>query len=67
MTLIIPLLIATICNAQNNFKPIQKDFEKLSGTWQGTLTYLDYSSGKPYTMPADVEIKKFDKTNKFIS
>lgn len=66
MTLIIALLIATICDAQNNFKTIQKDFEKLSGTWQGSLTYLDYSSGKPYTMPADLEIKRFDKTNKFI-
>ena len=66
MTLIISLLISTICIAQNIFKIIQKDFEKLSGTWQGSLTYLDYSSGKPYTMPADIEIKRFDKTNKFI-
>ena len=66
MTIIISLLIATIGNAQNNFKNIQKDFEKFSGTWQGSLTYLDYSSGKPFKMPADIEIKRFDKTNKFI-
>lgn len=51
MTLCITLLIATTCNAQNSFKTIQKEFGKLSGTWQGSLTYLDYSSGKPYTMP----------------
>ena len=66
MTLSILLLMATNCNAQNNFKNIQKDFEKLSGAWQGSLTYLDYSSGKPYTMPADIEIKRVDKTDKFI-
>ena len=66
MSLIISLLIATICNAQNNFKTIQKDFKKLSGIWQGSLTYLDYSTGKSYTMPADIKIKRFNKTDKFI-
>jgi len=66
MSLCITLLITTICTAQNSFKPIQKDFEKLLGTWQGFLTYLDYSSGKPYTMPANVEIKRVKKTNQFV-
>lgn len=60
------LLITTICNAQNIFKTISKDFKNLSGYWKGSLTYLDYSSGKPYTMPADIEIKKINKTNKFV-
>ncbi|TAF34610.1 MAG: hypothetical protein EAZ67_02970 [Cytophagales bacterium] len=60
------LLMTTICSAQINFKTIQKDFYKLSGYWQGSLTYLDYSSGKPYTMPADIEIKRMGKSNKFI-
>lgn len=26
------------------------------GHWQGTLTYLDYSSSKSYTMPAEIDI-----------
>jgi hypothetical protein len=33
-----------------------KDFKPAFGKWTGTLTYLDYSSGKPYTMPANVRI-----------
>ena len=66
VSLCITLFIVTICTAQNSFKPIQKDFYKLSGTWQGSLTYLDYSSGKPYTMPADIEIKRIGKSNTFI-
>lgn len=66
ITLCFTLLMLTICNAQNKFKTIKKDFEKLTGSWQGSLTYLDYTSGKPYTMPADIEIKRIDKTNKFI-
>jgi hypothetical protein len=60
------LLITTICSAQVSFKTILKDFTKLSGSWQGSLTYLDYSSGKPYTMPADIEVNRIDKSNKFI-
>lgn len=26
------------------------------GNWEGKLTYLDYSSGKPYTMSANIKI-----------
>lgn len=64
--LTITLLISTIGSAQISFKTIQKDFYQLSGAWEGSLTYLDYSSGKPYTMPADIEIKRIGETNKFV-
>lgn len=61
------LLLNTIfCGAQNNFKSIQKDFKKLSGSWSGSLTYLDYKSGKPYTMPADLEVKRLGKNEQFL-
>jgi hypothetical protein len=49
-------LFTKICTAQKSFKNLQKDFAKLSGTWGGSLTYVDYSTGKPYTMPANLEI-----------
>jgi molybdopterin/thiamine biosynthesis adenylyltransferase len=39
-----------------------KDFEPAFGKWTGTLTYLDYTSGKPYTMPASMNIS-VDKSN----
>ncbi len=66
VTLSMTLLFSTICSAQISFKTIQKDFYELSGTWEGYLTYLDYSSGKPYSMPANVEIKRMSTTNKFV-
>lgn len=66
MILSFAVIIAISTNAQNSFKTIEKDFEKLVGYWQGSLTYLDYSSGKPYTMPADLEIKRIATTNQFI-
>ena len=39
-----------------------KDFKPAFGKWQGTLTYLDYSSGKPYTLPCNINISK-DESN----
>ena len=32
------------------------DLSNSVGSWEGKLTYLDYSSGKPYTMPANIKI-----------
>lgn len=57
-----------ICSgfAQTSIKVSAKDFKPLIGIWHGTLTYLDYSSNKPYTMPADITIEQVGKTNKFI-
>ncbi len=66
LTLIITCLIITNGNAQDNLKTSVKDFDKLVGSWQGTLTYLDYSTGKPYTMSADIDIKRIEKTNKLV-
>lgn len=53
-------------SAQSNSKRLLKDIQKVSGSWKGSLTYLDYSSGKPYSMPAEVIIYRIEKTNKFL-
>ncbi|OIQ30850.1 MAG: hypothetical protein BM564_01165 [Bacteroidetes bacterium MedPE-SWsnd-G2] len=41
-----------------------KDTETILGDWTGSLTYIDYSSNKPYTMPADVTVKQGKNKNK---
>lgn len=33
-----------------------KDFKPAFGQWEGTLTYLDYTRGKPYTMPCNITL-----------
>ena len=43
-----------------------KDLQLIVGTWHGSLTYLDYTSGKPYTMPANVEVKQIGQSNQFL-
>lgn len=60
------ILVTTTFSAQINFKNIVKDFAEACGNWQGSLTYLDYSSGKPFTMQADLEITRIGKSNQFI-
>ena len=54
------LLFATTLLAVLLFPPTVsvKDFKPALGKWKGTITYLDYSSGKPFTMPANVTISK---------
>lgn len=42
--------------SDSTLKP--EELRKLAGCWKGSLTYLDYRSGKPYTMPANLEVKK---------
>lgn len=42
------------------------DFKALIGCWQGTLTYLDYTTNKPFSMPANLNIQRVVNTNNFI-
>ena len=60
------LFVATTAAAQPDLKTLSKDFQRLSGRWKGTLTYLDYTSGKPYSMPADVYITRVVGTRLYL-
>ncbi len=41
------------------------DFKSLIGSWSGTLTYLNYSDGTPFSMPVELKIVQIEETNKF--
>jgi hypothetical protein len=47
-------------------KIMREELQPLMGNWQGSLTYLDYTSGKPYSMPANVEIKQIGRSNQLL-
>ena len=66
LSILLALCSITLCDAQKNSKNIIKDFNSIVGSWTGTLSYLDYTSGKSYTMPADIEIKRLGSTSSFI-
>jgi hypothetical protein len=50
------ILLAFFCLSANAQTIQVKDLSSSIGNWEGKLTYLDYSSGKPYTMSANIKI-----------
>lgn len=54
--LIIASLFILFCIYSNAQSFQIKDLANSVGNWEGKLTYLDYSSGKPYTMSANIKI-----------
>ncbi|MBT8236739.1 MAG: hypothetical protein KJO04_11145 [Bacteroidia bacterium] len=53
---VLSLLISHVNYAQNTITP--DDLTMISGEWQGSLTYMDYSTNKPFTMPANVTVEQ---------
>ncbi len=43
-----------------------KNLSNSVGSWEGKLTYLDYSTGKPYTMSANIKISLTENKNGYI-
>lgn len=56
-------LMGSVMVAQSNTLSLA-DCNSLTGSWRGTLTYLDYSSGKPYTMPAALKISDVNQSDR---
>ena len=42
-----------------------KELEPLIGEWTGSLTYINYGSGEPYTMPAKLSVAPGKKDEQF--
>ena len=51
---VLTFFFAQLNIAQNQISP--NDLSILVGEWHGSLTYVDYTTNKPYTMPADVTV-----------
>lgn len=72
MALCIVITMLMICQplflfSQNSATPLlETDFQKVVGSWQGTLTYLDYSSNKTVRIPANVDIQQQGRKPRFI-
>ncbi len=65
LTIASVVISVVVSFAQSKVITSVSDFNKLLGNWKGTLTYLDYSSGKPYTMPADLKIRRIGNTSQY--
>ena len=43
-----------------------EDLKIILGEWTGTLTYVDYRTNKPFTMPSNVDIKQGKNENQLL-
>ncbi len=39
------------------------ELKNLVGCWKGSITYLDYTTNKPFSMPANITVNDFGKSN----
>jgi len=58
------------CNAQSSsssktYKVEKDEMAKIKGDWIGSLTYLDYTSKKPFSMPCNVTLSNGRNKSKF--
>lgn len=53
LSLAVFMIVSLFVNAQ---KVTVQDLKNSVGSWDGSLTYLDYSSGKPFTMQANITV-----------
>ena len=65
------ILLTAICWLSCSFVNAQnfqvKDLENAVGKWEGKLTYLDYTSGKPYSMLANITVSLTHDKKGFIT
>ena len=43
-----------------------EDLKIIIGNWKGTITYLDYQTQKPFSMPANLEVTQGSRNQKLI-
>lgn len=52
--------------SQAQTKVSNEDLTPLIGSWEGTITYLDYQTNKPFTMSANVNISSSKKEGLYL-
>jgi hypothetical protein len=65
-TIIIGILSISGIDSVNAQSLQVRDLSNSVGSWEGKLTYLDYSTGKPYTMSVNIKISLTENKNGYI-
>ena len=58
------LLLSLSIFSQNQATP--EDLKKIIGSWEGKITYLDYQTNKPFSMPANLIVEKGKNENSLV-
>lgn len=60
---IINIILIFCLNSYSQTKITSEDLQIIIGTWEGSLTYLDYQTNKPFTMPANLVVRQGKNEN----
>ena len=59
MRFIVSLLVLIFSlNVYSQSQVLPEDLKILIGEWEGSITYLDYQTNKPFTMPANLVVEQ---------
>lgn len=54
--IIVNIILMLSMNSYGQTKITPEDLKVVIGNWEGSITYLDYQSNKPFTMPANLNV-----------
>lgn len=64
--ILITMISALSLSCYGQAKITSEDLKLALGNWEGSITYLDYQSNKPYTMPANLLVKQGKNENSLV-
>ena len=64
--ILITIISALSLSSYGQIKITSEDLKLALGNWEGSITYLDYQSNKPYTMPANLLVKEGKNENSLL-
>jgi hypothetical protein len=63
---LIAIILTLSLSCYGQTKITSKDLKLAVGNWKGSITYLDYQSNKPFTMPANLLVTKGKNENSLV-
>lgn len=63
---IVLCLLFQNAGAQDTTRITISSLNGMKGCWKGTISYLDYSSGKTFSMPAELNVKTSSTANRLV-
>jgi hypothetical protein len=64
--IIVSILLLLSLSGYSQTKVTPEDLKLGIGNWEGSITYLDYKSNKPFTMPANLSVKQGKNENSLV-
>jgi hypothetical protein len=56
--IIVKIILLLSLNSYGQAKITSEDLKAVLGNWEGSITYLDYQTNKPFTMPANLNVSQ---------